>query len=100
VRYDSGQFGSFEGRDNRRELLILLGRLGKGLPEQQANEVRAAFLHGLMGGTVSDFFAGRPLLVSPCSAVEAYHLLVAITGVLGVNIEDAARSLEDIVRQQ
>jgi hypothetical protein len=99
VRYDSCQFGSFDGLDNRKALMAMIGRLGHGQPEALAARTRAAFLRSLIPESVNGF-APRPLIVSPCTVVECYHLLVAITGVLGVPIDVAARKLEAEVRRQ
>lgn len=96
MRYDSGQFGSFDGLDNRKAILDCFRRMGQGLPDDVAGMRRAGFLQGLL--SLSDAFAGRPLLTTPCSAAQAYHLFVAITGCLGVPIELAARRLEEVVR--
>lgn len=93
----SGQFQSFDGRDNRRSLMELFVRLGQGFPKQVAARRRARFLRSLIPQSVS-CFAQLPLKISPCSAVEAYHLTVAITGVLGVPIDVAASRLERLVR--
>ena len=71
MRYDSGQFGSFDGRDNRRDVFMLLKKLGDGLPERLGNERRAVFLQGLMPHSVSSL-QGKPLQVTPCNPVEAY----------------------------
>ncbi len=97
MRYDSGQFSSFDGLDNRRELMSLMVRLGEGLPEDRARARRARFLQGLLGGSTTGL-AGNELKVTPCSAVDAYNLFVAITGVLGVPIDAAASRLERLVR--
>jgi hypothetical protein len=93
------QFGSFDGRDNRRTVLDLFKRLGAGQGERVAGMMRAGFLEGLIQ-VATGGFAGAPLIVTPCSAVEAYHLFVAITGCLGVAIEEAAGLLEEVVRFQ
>ncbi len=37
------------------------------------------------------------MIVTPCTAAEAYHLFVAITGCLGVQVDEAARLLERVV---
>jgi hypothetical protein len=99
MRYDSGQFGSFDGRDNRKELMNLFVRLGEHLPEQQARQRRAQFLQRLISRSTKGF-ADLPRAIEPCSAVEAYHLFVAITGCLHVPIDEAARLLERTVRDQ
>lgn len=97
MRYVSGQFGAFDGLDNRRELMSLFVRLGRGLSEGRARSRRAAFLRSLIGGSTVGL-DDKPLAVGPCSAVEAYHLFIAITGCLGVKIDEAASRLERLVR--
>lgn len=99
ARSDPRQFGSFEGLDNRKELMRLFVRLGEGLPETMAREKRARFLQSLMGDSTTGL-DGKPLAVTPCSAVEAYNLFIAITGVLGVEIDGAAQKLERLVKSQ
>lgn len=73
--------------------------MGEGLSDEQAMERRRRFLQGLLGESRTGF-AGQPLQVSPCSAVDAYHCFVAICGCLGVRIEDAAKKLERVIRRQ
>ena len=97
MRYDSGQFGSFDGLDNRRTVMDLFARLGSNRPEQEARAMRAAFLQGLIDHSLNGF-ARLPRRVDPCSAVEAYHLFTAITGCLAVPVDQAARLLEETVR--
>lgn len=99
MRYDSGQFGTFDGLDNRRTVMDLFQRLGQGKPELIARSMRAAFLQGLLDGSTKGF-ARLPRIVDPCSPVEAYQLFVAITGCLDVPVEWAARQLEEVVRRQ
>jgi hypothetical protein len=89
---------SFDGLDNRRDLLALLARLGHGLPERQAMMRRARFLRSLLPASETGF-AGRPVTVTPCTALEAFHLFLAITSALGVPIETAAGRLEEEVRR-
>jgi hypothetical protein len=98
MRYGSGQFGAFDGLDNRKAIMNLMVRLGHGLDEMSAAKKRARFLQRLLPASTSGFF-DKPMTVTPCSAVEAYHLFVAITGVLGVPIDVAARKLEDEIRR-
>jgi hypothetical protein len=97
VRYDSGQFGSFEGLDNRKTVLDCFVRLGHELGEVEAAKKRAWFLQGLLSDSTNGF-ADKMVRVSPCTAVDAYMLFVAITGVLGVPVERAAKRLEEYVR--
>ncbi|MBX9682124.1 MAG: hypothetical protein K2X38_25480 [Gemmataceae bacterium] len=95
----TGQFGSFDGRDNRRELMILMQKLGEKSPDPKKH--RAAFLQGLIPHSVSAL-AAAPLIVNPdkCDPVGAYFLFGAITGCLDVPIEAAAKLLDEAVRKQ
>lgn len=87
---------TFDALDNRKEVMILMHRLGDGLDEMRAARRRARFLQSLMGdGTTA--LAGAPLQVEPCSAVDAFHLFTAITSALQIPIEEAARKLERLV---
>jgi len=99
MRYDSGQFGSFDALDNRKEVFILFERLGAGLPDKLADARRAGFLQGLIPHSLTGM-ADAPLVVSPCNSVEAYRLFGAITGVLGIPVEYAAIILEKAVIAQ
>ncbi len=99
MRYDSGQFGSFDGRDNRKALMEMLSRVGYGLPEMQAAQQRAAFLQGLLNGSTNGF-ADKPFQATPLSPTDAYFALVALTGAFGVPVEEAARRLEQEARKR
>ena len=91
------QFGTYDTLEDRRTIMQLLVRLGDGLPEQLGNKRRARFLQSLIGGS-DNGFAEKELKVTPCDAVRAYHLFVAITGCLGVDIDVAAQRLETMIR--
>lgn len=97
MRYDSAQFGSFDGLDNRKTVMGLFVRMGRGLPADLAGMRRAGFLSGLIA--CSSSFGARRMVVDPCTAIEAYKLFVAITGCLGVPIDRAAKLLECVVRE-
>lgn len=89
----SAEQSTFDGLDNRRELMLLLERLG-------SDERRAAFLRSLIPASLKGF-AGMPMKVTgKCDAVVAYFMLVGVTNELGVSINAAARHLEKIVRRQ
>jgi hypothetical protein len=90
---DSGQFGSFDGLDNRREILILFQRLGEGLPTLEADKKRARWLQNLIKSS-GNGFAMSMTKIEPCDCVAAYFAFVAITGCLGVDINEAARRLD------
>lgn len=89
----------FDGLDNRKTVLDLFRRLGAGLPDRLADELRAGFLRGLLNASTTGF-AHRPTWVDPCSAVQAYKLFVAITGAFGVPVETGAKILEEAVRHR
>lgn len=97
VRYCSGQFQSFDGLDNRRELMLLFQRLGDPLPEVLKRDKRAEFLRRIVRMS-NNGFAEKQVKIKPCDAVEAYFTFTAITGCLGVSIDRAAKMLEDAVR--
>lgn len=94
---DAGQFQSFDGKDNRREVMILLTRLGGSLPAPLADRRRADFLTRLIAHS-GNGFARAMCRIEPCGVVDAYFAFVAITGVLGVPVEQAAQLLEAEVR--
>ena len=95
---ETGQFGSFDGLDTRREVLRLFQRMGDGEPEDVAAARRASFLSSLMASSRYAGLAGKHLQVAPCSPTQAYMEFVHITGVLGVPIDDAAIRLEEAAR--
>jgi hypothetical protein len=97
MRYDSYQFGSFDGLDTRKELMILFQRLGEPLPEILKRERRAIFLRRLLNLSTTGF-SGKLPQIKPCDPVEAYFTFVAITGCLGVDVNQAAKMLEAEVR--
>ena len=78
---------TFDGLDNRRELIILLQRLG-------SDGRRARFLESLVPNSLKGF-AGCPIKVrGDCNPVTAYFILVGICNELGVPINIAASKLE------
>jgi hypothetical protein len=89
---------SFDGLDNRREVMILFQRLGKHLPEKLADAKRAKFLASLIPHSVGAL-APAPLIVPPCDAVGAYGLFIAICNALEVPIDKAAKMLDEEVRK-
>ena len=94
---ETKQFGSFDGLDNRKEVMRMFKRLGEGCSEDEACARRAVFLQSLLADSRSSL-AGRPCNVQPCTPTEAYFQFVALTGVLGVPIEKAAKRLEEAVK--
>lgn len=89
--------GTWDGLDNRRWLMESLEALGHGLDEYRAGMKRAMFLRGLLD-EAEPFWIGRSLRIDPCSAVEAYHLLVALMSGFGIPMERAAERLEAEMR--
>lgn len=82
----------FDGRDNRREIMLLLYRLG-------SDARRARFIESLIPLSLKGF-AGCPLKVGKqCDPVSAYFMLVGVCNELGVSINEAARRLEKYVRR-
>lgn len=83
---------TFDGLDNRREIMILLQRLG-------SDRRRAQFIQSLLlssrkfGGCVAE-------AVGDCDPVSAYFMFVSTCNELGVSINDAARQLERAVSTQ
>ncbi len=91
------QFEGYDTLDDRREIMILFVRLGDGLPDDKAGRKRANFLRSILPDSVNGF-ASATLRIDPCTAVEAYGLFGAITGVLGVSIAKATAKLVEAVR--
>jgi hypothetical protein len=81
---------TFDGRDNRREVMILLQRLG-------SDDRRARFLESLIPSSVNGFAGVQMEVVGPCDPVAAYFALVGICNELGVPINEAARRLDRLV---
>lgn len=80
----------FDGLDNRREVMILLERLG-------SNERRAAFLRSLIPHSSKGFAGCQARISGGCDAVSAYFILVGICNEVGVSINTAASKLERMV---
>lgn len=83
---------TFDGLDNRREIMILLERLG-------SDQRRARFLEGLIPLSLRGF-AGCPMKVQGnCDPCAAYFMLVGICNEIGVSINEAAARLDRVVRK-
>ncbi len=83
---------TFDGLDNRKEVMMLLLRLG-------SDRRRARFLESLIPDSLKGF-AGCPMRVrGNCDPVSAYYMLVGICNELGVSINEAARKLEAEVKR-
>ncbi len=89
----NSELETFDGRDNRKELVILLERLG-------SDRRRALFLESLIPHSLKGF-AGCPLKVrGNCDPVAAYFMLVGVCNELGVSINTAAQRLERVISNQ
>jgi len=103
MRYDSGQYGSFDGKDNRRTIYGLFRRMGRNLPDDLAGARRAGFLQGLLFISKNCFHGKAMLIEGLPTTSEAYSLFVAICGdgkvTLGVSIEQATVLLEKVVKK-
>lgn len=83
---------TFDGLDNRREIMILLQRLG-------SDTARARFIESLIPNSLKGF-AGCPMkVVGDCDTARAYFMLLGVTNELGVSINTAARLLDEEVRK-
>lgn len=84
---------TFDGLDNRREVMILLERLG-------SDRRRAEFLESLIPNSLKGFAACPMKVRGNCDPVAAYYMLVGVCNELGVSINVAARKLDKIVSRQ
>lgn len=87
-----GELRTFDGRDNRREVMILLQRLG-------TDRRRARFIEGLIRLSGNGFASAPARVAGNCDPVTAYHLMIAACNELGVSINEAARRLEAEVKR-
>ena len=86
------EIDTFCGRDNRREVMILLQRL-------ETDTRRARFIESLIPHSLRGF-AGCPMKVKGnCDPVAAYFMLVGVCNELGVSINEAARRLEREIKR-
>jgi hypothetical protein len=90
-------FGTFDGLDNRKELMYLLGKLGEGLPELEQARCRGRFLRRLLRLSENGF-KDKDMEVSDACLVDSYLAFVAIVNALGVPIYQAMSLLEEEIR--
>lgn len=83
---------TFDGLDNRREVMILLDRLG-------SDHQRAHFLTSLVTRSRSGFAGCRVQVVNQCDPVTAYFMFVSLCNELGVSVNEGARLLDARVRR-
>lgn len=81
----------FDGLDNRKTLMELLGRLG-------SDQRRAEFLKSLMPSPARGLSGVPAMITGDCDTVAAYCMMLGICNELGVSINTAARKLEGAVR--
>ena len=86
------ELNTFDGRDNRREVMILLQRLG-------SDHHRTRFLESLIPLSRKGFAGCPARMHGGCDPVSAYFTLVGICNEVGVSINEAARRLERVVRR-
>lgn len=87
------QLRTFDGLDNRREVMILLQRLG-------SDQARADFISSLTRRSQNGFSQTRVSVVNTCGPVTAYFMLLGCCNELGVSINEAAELLEQEVRNK
>ncbi len=81
---------SFDGKDNRKEIMELLFKLGD-------DRKRALFLESLIPSSLKGF-SGVPMKVTGnCDPIAAYYMLVSICNELGVSINFAATKLQKVI---
>lgn len=90
------ELDTFCGLDNRKEVMLLLFRLGEGAVGDRR---RATFLEGLIPLSLKGFSSSPMKVQGNCDAVAAYYMLVSICNEIGVSINEAARRLEKRVKQ-
>lgn len=83
---------TFDGRDNRREIMILLEHLG-------SDRRRALFLESLIPHSLKGFKSCPMKVHGHCDSTRAYFMLVGVCNELGVSINIAARKLEAEVKR-
>ena len=82
----NSELQTFDGLDNRREIMILLQRLG-------SDKARAKFIESLIPLSYKGF-AGVPMKVTGnTDPSAAYFMLVGVCNELGVSINEAATRL-------
>lgn len=81
------ELSTFDGKDNRVEIMRLLFRLG-------SDKRRAEFIESLIPLSLKGF-AGCPMKVNGnCDPVSTYFMLVSVCNELGISIDKAAEKLE------
>jgi hypothetical protein len=87
----NSEIQTFDGKDNRREIMILLERLG-------SDGARARFIESLIPDSLKSFKDCPMKVRGACDPVAAYFMFVEVCNTLGVPINAAAKKLEDAIR--
>lgn len=90
------ELSTFDGLDNRREIMQLFFQLGDGVV---GDKRRANFLLSLIPLSLKGFASCPVKVQGNCDAIAAYYMLVGITNEIGVSINEAARRLEREVKK-
>ena len=87
------ELSTFDGLDNRREIMILLERLG-------SDQRRARFLESLIPFSLKGFAECPMKVQGRCDPIRAYFMFVSICNEVGVSVNTAAKRLEKVVSSQ
>ncbi len=88
----NSELTTFDGLDNRKEIMILLDRLG-------SDEKRAAFLCELTKNSQNGFAGTQVQVVNQCDPITAYFMMVSICNELGVSVNYAAKKLDTVIKK-
>ena len=83
---------TFDGLDNRKEVIILLQRLG-------CDKARARVIESLIPSSLKGFKDAPMKVNGDCDPVTAYFMMVGVCNELGVDINVAAQLLEKRVNK-
>ena len=83
---------TFDGLDNRKEIMVMLFRLG-------SDPARARFIESLIPHSLKGFAAAPCKVQGQCDPSAAYFMMVSTCNELGVSINTAARKLEQEVKR-
>lgn len=81
---------TFDGRDNRKEIMEMLFRLG-------TDYRRARFIEGLIPLSLKGFAECPMKVTGNCDPCAAYFILIRVCNELGVSINSAAKKLQEEV---
>jgi hypothetical protein len=87
----------FDGLGNRKQLMAMLERLGRGVSEEEACARRGEFIRGLMLTAPVPMAHGGE--APPMPAAAAYCAVVGLAQTMGVDIEEVAKQLDEKLRR-